>query len=75
METALHVTAETLRRLALPLQGSIPTAAVALLDQLGVAVGEDHVLEEESVLPPPAPVFPRFVESAEAGGVAWPIRS
>ncbi len=74
METVLYVTAETIRRLAIPLQAFIPTAASALLDQLGVpaaardfaSAGEDHALKEGAPLPPPAAVFPRFVESAEA---------
>jgi len=75
METVLYVTAETLRRLTLPLQAFIPTAASALLDQLGVAAyarafaeaGENFALKEGSALPAPAPVFPRFVEAAEQG--------
>jgi len=76
METVLYVTAETIRRLALPLQAFIPTAAGALLDQLGVSpeargfanAGEANSLKEGAPLPPPAPVFPRFIESAEADG-------
>ena len=75
METVLYVTAETLRRLTLPLQAFIPTAASALLDQLGVAAyarafaeaGENFALKEGSALPAPAPVFLRFVEAAEQG--------
>ena len=76
MATVLYVTAETIRRLAIPLQAFIPAAAGALLDQLGVhaeardfaSAGEDHALKEGAPLPAPAPVFPRFVEAAETSG-------
>ena len=70
METVLYVTAETIRRLAIPLQPFIPEAAGKLLDLLGVGpdqrdfthAGEADALQEGAPLPPPAPVFPRFVE-------------
>jgi methionyl-tRNA synthetase len=70
METVLYVTAETLRRLAIPLQPFIPEAAGKLLDLLGVGpderdfahVDEGNALQQGAPLPPPAPVFPRFVE-------------
>ena len=73
MQTVLFVTAETLRRLAIPLQAFMPEAAGKFLDLLGVAAeargfahaGEGFALEEGAPLPPPAPVFPRFVEEAE----------
>ncbi len=73
MATVLYVTAETLRRVALPLQPFIPGAATKLLDLLGVAkdlrdfahAGEAFALAEGALLPAPAPVFPRFVEEAE----------
>ncbi|MCX7900097.1 MAG: methionine--tRNA ligase, partial [Methylocystis sp.] len=74
METVLYVTAETIRRLAIPLQAFMPESAGKLLDLLGVAAdardfahaGAAHALIEGAPLPPPAPVFPRFVEE-EAG--------
>ena len=73
METILYVTAEALRRLAIPLQAFIPGAAGALLDQLGVVkdardffhVSAEHALIAGTPLPAPAPVFPRFVEAEE----------
>jgi methionyl-tRNA synthetase len=74
METILYVTAEAMRRLAIPLQAFIPGAAGALLDQLGVAkdaraffhVSAEHALVAGTTLPAPAPVFPRFVEAEAA---------
>lgn len=65
MRTVLYVTAETLRRLALPLQPFIPQAATKLLDLLGVGpderdffnAGPQGALKEGAPLPPPAPIF------------------
>jgi methionyl-tRNA synthetase len=73
METILYVTAETLRRLAIPLQPFIPSAASSLLGLLGVDAGardfayagDSHALAPGAPLPAPAPVFPRYVEEAE----------
>jgi methionyl-tRNA synthetase len=70
MEAVLYVTAETIRRLAIPLQPFIPEAAGKLLDLLGVGpderdfahAGEANALQSGAPLPPPAPVFPRYVE-------------
>ena len=70
METILYVTAETLRRLAIPLQPFMPESAGKLLDLLGVGpderdfahAEEANALQEGAPLPPPTPVFPRFVE-------------
>ena len=70
MEAVLYVTAETIRRLAIPLQPFIPEAAGKLLDLLGVGpderdfahAGEANALQPGAPLPPPAPVFPRYVE-------------
>lgn len=74
METILYVTAEALRRLALPLQAFIPEAADKLLDLLGVSrdardfarIGETDALQSGAPLPSPAPVFPRYVEEEGA---------
>jgi methionyl-tRNA synthetase len=73
MRTVLYVTAETLRRLALPLQPFIPQAATKLLDLLGVGpderdflnAGPQGALKEGAPLPPPAPIFPRYIEDIE----------
>ncbi len=73
METVLYVTAETLRRLAIPLQPFMPEAAGKLLDLLAVGpdlrgfahAGEADALQEGAPLPPPAPIFPRYVEEEE----------
>jgi methionyl-tRNA synthetase len=70
METILYVTAETLRRLAIPLQPFMPESAGKLLDLLGVGpderdfahAEEANALQEGAPLPPPTPVFPRIVE-------------
>jgi methionyl-tRNA synthetase len=78
METILYVTAETLRRLAIPLQPFIPAAASSLLELLGVSAesrdfaheGEAHALTPGAPLPPPAPVFPRYVEEGEGEATA-----
>ena len=75
METVLYVTAEVLRRVAIPLLAFIPGAANALLDLLGVApdardfahAGESNALASGAPLPPPAPIFPRFVEEEAEG--------
>ncbi len=75
METVLYVTAETLRRLAIPLQPFMPEAAGKLLDLLAVGpdlrdfahAGEADALQEGAPLPPPAPIFPRYVEEEEQG--------
>jgi methionyl-tRNA synthetase len=72
METVLYVTAETIRRVAIPLQAFIPAAAGRLLDLLAVPAearnfahaDEAHALKQGAPLPAPAPVFPRFVEEA-----------
>jgi methionyl-tRNA synthetase len=71
METILFVTAEVLRNLALMAQPVIPTAAEKMLDLLGVAkdarsfahVGAQYRLVSGAALPPPAPIFPRYVEA------------
>lgn len=74
MGTILYVTAETLRRLAIPLQPFIPEAAEKLLDLLGVGpdardfahAGDAYALEPGAPLPAPAPIFPRYVEEESA---------
>jgi len=71
--TVLYVTAETLRVLGIMTQPVIPTSAGKLLDLL--AVPDDKrafvqataagALEAGTVLPAPAPIFPRYVEAEE----------
>ena len=71
METVLHVLAETIRRIAILVQPVMPASAAKLLDQLGVPadarafadLGPKGRLEPGTKLPPPQPVFPRYVEA------------
>jgi len=68
--TVLYVTAEVLRRLTILCQPVLPSTAPRLLDQLNVqpsrrdfsALDAGVRIEAGSKLPPPAPVFPRYVE-------------
>lgn len=73
--TVLYVTAETLRQFAILAQPFMPESAARLLDLLGVPADERTFatlggaarIAPGSALPPPAPVFPRYVEAgAEA---------
>jgi methionyl-tRNA synthetase len=73
METVLHTTAETVRRVAVLCQPFIPASAAKLLDLLAVPadqrdfahVGDAHALAEGTPLPAPQGVFPRYVEKDE----------
>jgi len=68
--TVLYTTAEVIRQVAIVAQPFIPQAAARFLDLLGVPedrrafahLGACGRLEPGTALPPPAPVFPRFVE-------------
>ena len=73
MAGVLYVTAEVVRILAILTQPFMPAAMARMLDALGVAADERHLgsvgegaagLTAGAVLPPPAPVFPRYVETA-----------
>ncbi|MFC5386771.1 methionine--tRNA ligase [Aquamicrobium segne] len=74
METVLWTTAEIIRRVGILCQPFIPVSAAKLLDLL--ALGEDErgfdrvdtldALVAGSPLPPPLPVFPRYVEPEQA---------
>jgi methionyl-tRNA synthetase len=70
MGTVLYVTAEVLRQVAILVQPFMPASAGKLLDQLAVkardfaALGAAHRIAEGTILPPPAPVFPRYQEPA-----------
>src|SRR6201996_9644795 len=68
--TVLYVTAEVVRQIAILAQPFVPGSAAKLLDILGIpedvnsrsfaALGSR--IKPGSVLPPPAPVFPRYIE-------------
>lgn len=71
MNTVLYVTAEVLRAVGILAQPFVPTAAAKLLDLLAVApqgrdlatIGPEHRLAAGTVLPQPAPIFPRYIEA------------
>jgi len=73
METVLWTTAELLRRIGILCQPFVPGSAAKLLDLLAVPetdrsfahLDEANGLMSGTVLPAPAPVFPRYVEQAE----------
>jgi methionyl-tRNA synthetase len=75
METILYVTAEVVRQVAVLAQMIMPDSAAKLLDQLAVPaerrafaqIGEAGRLVAGTPLPPPAGVFPRYVEPAGEG--------
>jgi methionyl-tRNA synthetase len=66
--TVLYVTAEVLRQVAILVQPVIPASAGKLLDILGVPQDKRAFADlatrivPGSVLPPPSPIFPRYVE-------------
>jgi methionyl-tRNA synthetase len=74
MATVLYVTAETLRQVSILIQAIMPDSAKRLLDLLAVpaearsfaSLGAGGRLAPGAALPPPQPVFPRYVE-AETG--------
>jgi methionyl-tRNA synthetase len=69
MNTVLRVLLETMRPVAVLLQPFMPGAMGRLLDQLGVApdardiAALAQILAEGTALPPPAGIFPRYVEA------------
>jgi len=71
--TILYVTAEVLRQVGILAQPFVPASAAKLLDILAVpadargfdALGAARRIAPGSQLPPPAPVFPRYVEPEE----------
>ncbi|MGD9914212.1 MAG: methionine--tRNA ligase [Rhizobiaceae bacterium] len=73
METVLHTTAETIRRVAIMCQPYIPGSAAKLLDLLAVPadrrnfadVGEGGALQAGVTLPVPEGVFPRYVDKTD----------
>ena len=69
--TILYVTAEVLRQVAILAQPVMPSSTAKLLDLLAVPRGRTqtspslkaaNALLPARQLPPPAPVFPRYVE-------------
>ncbi|HTV87631.1 MAG TPA: methionine--tRNA ligase [Stellaceae bacterium] len=74
MRTVLYTLAETLRHLATLLQPFMPGSAAKLLDQLAVPHSARRFADLATplapglALPPPAGIFPRFVEAADAAG-------
>lgn len=71
METVLYVTAEVLRIVGILIQPYVPSSAGKLLDLLNISEGDrkfenlNDRLVSGTALPPPAPIFPRFVEEGE----------
>jgi methionyl-tRNA synthetase len=69
--TILYVTAEVIRQVAVLAQPVVPTSAAAMLDQLAIPAGERSFdalgrrIKAGATLPPPKPVFPRYVEPEE----------
>jgi methionyl-tRNA synthetase len=69
--TVLYVTAEAIRQVAILIQPFIPASAARLLDLLAVPanqrcfseLGGSRRIAPGAVMPPPAPVFPRYVEN------------
>jgi methionyl-tRNA synthetase len=69
-DTILYVTAEVVRQVAILAAPVVPTAAGKLLDGLGQgpdtrtfrSLGEAGRLKAGTAIPPPAGVFPRYVE-------------
>ncbi|MBV8567744.1 MAG: methionine--tRNA ligase [Methylobacteriaceae bacterium] len=78
MATILYVTAEVLRRLAILAQPFMPASMGRLLDLLVVPgqvrllshADDAHRLAAGTALPPPQPIFPRYIEPAEGAGEA-----
>ena len=68
--TVLYVTAEVVRQIAILAQPAMPEASNKLLDILGIPDDADSRnfaalgsrIKPGSVLPPPTPVFPRYIE-------------
>lgn len=70
-QTVLYVTAEVVRQIAILAQPAMPDACAKLLDILGIAPdARDFAalgtrINGGTQLPPPAPIFPRYVEPKE----------
>jgi methionyl-tRNA synthetase len=74
MATVLYVTAEILRRVGILIQPYLPRSAAKLLDALSVeddkrsfsALAKGSELVPGRSIPPPTPIFPRYVEDDAA---------
>lgn len=70
--TVLYVTAEVVRQIAILAQPAMPEGAAKLLDILGIPEGARDFaalgrrIKPGTVLPAPAPVFPRYIEPTAA---------
>jgi methionyl-tRNA synthetase len=72
--TVLYVTAEVVRKISILAQFAMPTASAKLLDILGLPAeinwrnfaALESRIKPGTVLPPPAPVFPRYIEPTAA---------
>jgi methionyl-tRNA synthetase len=72
--TVLYVTAEVVRQIAILAQPVMPDSSAKLLDSLGIpadqrdfsALGGAARIKPGITLPPPTPVFPRYVEPTAA---------
>ena len=69
--TILYVTAEVLRQVAILAQPFVPVSAAKMLDQLAIPHDRRSFadlptrIQAGLALPPPKPVFPRYVEPEE----------
>jgi methionyl-tRNA synthetase len=72
-KTVLYVTAEVIRQIGILTQPFMPEASAKLLDLLALPADARNFaslatrLATGSQLPPPAPVFPRYIEPKEEG--------
>lgn len=72
MGAVLYSLAESIRKIAIVCQSIIPDSSSEILDQLAIAGNErsfqhlssDFALIPDIALPPPQPVFPRFMEKS-----------
>jgi methionyl-tRNA synthetase len=70
-KTVLYVTAEVIRQIGILTQPFMPEASAKLLDLLALPADARNFAALEtrltagSQLPPPAPVFPRYIEPKE----------
>jgi methionyl-tRNA synthetase len=73
-KTVLYVTSEVVRQIAILAQPVMPESSAKLLDSLGIpqaardfaALGGAARIKPGTVLPAPAPVFPRYVDPSAA---------
>jgi methionyl-tRNA synthetase len=78
--TVLYVTAEAIRQIAIMTLPFMPASAGKLLDLVAIppgerdfaALGASGRIAAGTILPPPTPVFPRYVEAAAGAAEAAP---